>query len=237
MNDNVMMNTVPFFLDDISSIESSSRRERKFSEEQLAEQANVIQTLTYAVQKLANTLESKEAELETNKAELKMTHRVEVDLESKVLDLMIENAELKNQATDQNEEVVFQDPPSIYRPKEQRTPATTDDFSSFQREAILRVVHFNDKENNDNVAETVESLFKSDKPRLIRRSSGPTLSKLVTSKLPNLKSGLGGRSLFTNIEGKRISWAKGGGYLPKVIPRRIKFDDSILDELSDISSV
>ena len=113
------------YFDDISSIESSSRRERKFSEEQLAEKETVIQSLTYAVQRLADTLETKEVELQAKDAELKMTTRSEVDLESKVLDLMIENAELKNQVTDQNEFVAVQDTPSSQKWKNQRTPATS----------------------------------------------------------------------------------------------------------------
>lgn len=69
--------SMPFFLDDISSIESSSRRERKYSEERISEQEMIIKSLTHAVQRLADTLETKEAEL-------KMTQRADVDLESKV---------------------------------------------------------------------------------------------------------------------------------------------------------
>ena len=168
----------PFFLDDISSIESSSRRERKFSEERICEQEAIIKSLTYAVQRLADALETKEeelqtkemelqtrnvelqtkemelqthkdelqtqkAELQTQKAEFQITQRVDVELETKVLDLMIENAELKNRVVD------IQDTPISQQGRKnlQRTPATTDDFSSFQRELTTLQGHHDDKEN------------------------------------------------------------------------------------------
>ena len=250
----------PFFLDDISSIESSSRRERKFSEERICEQEAIIKSLTYAVQRLADALETKEeelqtkemelqtrnvelqtkemelqthkdelqtqkAELQTQKAEFQITQRVDVELETKVLDLMIENAELKNRVVD------IQDTPTSqqWRKNLQRTPATTDDFSSFQRELTTH----DDKENGENMAEETRPT-KLNKPFLARLSSGPSLSKFIPARnLPSVKAG--GRSLFTNLDRKQMSWGKRSGLsFPKLIPRYIAESD--LDDVSDLSS-
>ena len=243
----------PFFLDDISSIESSSRRERKFSEERICEQEAIIKSLTYAVQRLADALETKEEELQTKemelqtrnvelqtkemelqthkdelqtqKAEFQITQRVDVELETKVLDLMIENAELKNRVVD------IQDTPISQQGRKnlQRTPATTDDFSSFQRELTTH----DDKENGENMAEETRPT-KLNKPFLARLSSGPSLSKFIPARnLPSVKAG--GRSLFTNLDRKQMSWGKRSGLsFPKLMPRHIAVSDQ--DDVSDLSS-
>lgn len=228
MND-TMAENMSFYFDDISSIDSSSRRERKYSEEQSA----VIKSLTHAVQRLAGTLETKETELETTQAELKMKDRAEIELESKVLDLMILVAELKNQVVDRNEEAAFQDSPSSRQWKEQGTPATTDDFSSFQREAIFQ--GHNDNENEDNAIhennfDVNSKTIQIDKPRRARRSSGLALSKLLPRN---------GRSLFTNLDRRRLSWGeRGGGVFHKIITRHIStFKESTPDDISVRSSV
>ncbi|MDB4430492.1 hypothetical protein N9140_00880 [bacterium] len=232
----------PFFLDDISSIESSSRRERKFSEERICEQETIIKSLTYAVQRLADTLESKEeelqtkerelqtqkAEFQTQKAEFQITQRVDVELETKVLDLMIENAELKNRVVD------IQDTPISRQGRKnlQRTPETTDDFSSFQRELTTSQGHHDDKENGENMAEETRPT-KLKKPFLARRSSGPSLSQLIPRKLPSVRAG--GRSLLTNFDRKRMSWGKRSGLsFPRLKPRYIA--ESSPDDVSDLSS-
>ena len=217
-----------FFSDDISSIEESSSRRERWHSEELSEKDSVIKSLTYAVQRLADTLDTKEEELQ-------MKDRVDVDLECKVLDLMIENAELKNRVTDLEEGAAVQDTPSFQQWKDQRTPATSDDFSSF----IQR--HHNEKENCENVANE-KSLVDSktihgNKPPA-RRSSVLALSKLMPKKLPNLKSGLGGRSLFTKLEGKRVSWGTRSGVFLRLIPRHVStFNESASDDISDLSSV
>ena len=218
----------PFFLDDISSIESSSRRERKFSEERICEQETIIKSLTYAVQRLADTLDTKEEELQakdtelqaqkvklqTQKAELAITQRVDVDLETKVLDLMIENAELKNLVVD------IQDTPISRRGRNlQMTPAITDDFSSFQRELSSLQGGHDDKGNGENMAEENMST-KLNKPFLA----------LLPRKLLSLKAG--GRSLLTN---NRMSWSKKGGLtFPKLKPMYLT--ESSQDDMSDLSS-
>ena len=226
------MDDLSLYFDDISSIESSSRRERKYSEEKIAYQGTVIKSLTYAVQRLAETLETKEVELQTTQAKFKMTNRADVDLESKVLDLMIENAELKNRVTDLQEGAT----PTSQHWKDHRTPATSDDFSSFQREATVQGRHVN-KENDQNATRQSRLADSSKtahvvKPCLSRqRSSGLAFSKFIPR---NLTPGIGGRSLFTNLERKRLSWGKRGISFPKVMPRYIStFTENFSDDMSD----
>ena len=190
---------------------------------------------TYAVQRLADTLESKEEELQTKerelqtqKAEFQITQRVDVELETKVLDLMIENAELKNRVVD------IQDTPITRQGRKnlQRTPETTDDFSSFHRELTTLQGHHDDKENGENKAEDTMPT-KLNRPFLARRSSGPSLSKLIPRKLPSVRAG--GRSLFTNLDRKRMSWGKRSGLtFPRLRPRYIA--ESSPDDVSDLSS-
>ena len=66
--------------DDISSIESSSCRHRKHTNDLLTAQQAMIASLSTAVARLAITLQSKEEEI-------KARDRTESDLESKNLDL------------------------------------------------------------------------------------------------------------------------------------------------------
>ena len=255
-----------YFDEDISSIESSSRRERKYSEERISEQATMIKSLSTAVKRLADTLETKEAELETKEAELEtkeaiietkeaelQTTKVAalqledraidcVDLESKVLDLMIENAELKNQVTDLKEGAAAQKTPNSKQLKNDKTTpataATSNDSYSLERVRGLP----KDKENGENVSHvnssvTSKAAIQAYQPRS-RQSVGPSLTKCIIPRklVPNLKSGLGGRSFFANLEGKRLSCSKLDGIFPKLVPRHISiFDESNPDDLSDLS--
>lgn len=142
---------------------------------------------------------------------------------------MIENAELKNQVTDLTE--------GASSPEwKERTPATSsNDFLSVGREQTTTQGYHNDKENADNVADSSHlketNGIQHDKP-LPRRSSGLAL------KLPNLRPGLCGRSLFTSFEHKRLSWnIKGSGLLPKIIPGYVYVLKGADDDVSDLCSV
>eukprot|EP00580_Thalassiosira_gravida_P009855 CAMPEP_0201645810 /NCGR_PEP_ID=MMETSP0493-20130528/32813_1 /ASSEMBLY_ACC=CAM_ASM_000838 /TAXON_ID=420259 /ORGANISM="Thalassiosira gravida, Strain GMp14c1" /LENGTH=196 /DNA_ID=CAMNT_0048120833 /DNA_START=470 /DNA_END=1057 /DNA_ORIENTATION=+ len=196
-----MADTTPFYCDDISSIDSSSCRERRYSDEcdRVSKQKLVINSLTYAVQRLADTLRTKEVELETKEAklevkavELKMKDRAEVDLECKMLDQLIEIQKLKNRVTDLTEgraSSLTQDTPiSQQWNKDHMTRETSDDFSSFQRDAFTRG-HHDDKENCDNGAVEeengeVENLKAIQVGKTLpRRSSGRT-SKIMPKKYP-----------------------------------------------------
>lgn len=212
----------------------------------------VIKSLTHAVQRLADTLGTKEAELEAKAveleikvAELKMKDRADVDLENKMLDQLIEIAELKNHVTDLTEgRDSLQGTPTSQQWKNQRTPATSDDFTSFQGDATAqgRCSHCG-KENIENGRgeNTLENLkaVQAQKPLLVRRrSSGLAFSKLFPKKHPRLKAGLGGRSLFTKLERKRLSWDRSSGAFPKLIPRHISTNsESSRDDVSDLSFV
>ena len=208
-----------FYCDDISSIESSSRRERKYSEEQMSGKDEVIKSLTYAVQRLADTLETKEEELQTKDTELQtkdaelhqIKDRVDVDLEleTKNLDLMIEVAELKNQVIDLTSQ----------HGTDTSTLPTTDDSSSFQYDSVEQQYHHYEKENGENMA--TASSFISPRPTtkyhraqsIARRSSGLSLSKLIPKKLPIFNS----CSFLPNLGRKRR-----GGLFPKMNPRQIE---------------
>ena len=120
--------------------EEEWNRHYKEAEEVFKKDA-VIKSLTYAVQRLADTLGTKEVELETKEieleakaAELKMKDRAEVDMECKMLDQLIEIAELKNHVTDLTEGRAStpQDTPTSQQSKNQRTRTTSDGYSSFE---------------------------------------------------------------------------------------------------------
>lgn len=130
------------YFDDLSSIESSSCRERRYSADDcISGHETAIKALTYAVQRLAGTLETKEEERQ------KMDH----DLKVKVQDLLKENAVLRNQVADLKEEgtgttavigvendknkntslpMSHNNPLSKLRKDQQRTPATSCDLTS-----------------------------------------------------------------------------------------------------------
>mmetsp|Transcript_38447 Transcript_38447/g.92671 ORF Transcript_38447/g.92671 Transcript_38447/m.92671 type:complete len:197 (+) Transcript_38447:37-627(+) len=185
------------YFDDISSTKSSSCRERKYSEEQLSKHDTVIGSLAHPVKHLTDSLETKEAELQVKvaeigakDAELKIKDRAEVDLESKVLDLMIENAELKNQVIDGDEVATVHDTSSARQRKDQRKPTTSNDCSSLQCGAIVR------GQICKNNAITVDFCVSPKATRIDKLPPAPRKPRRLTK----LNEDLWGRSLFTSLK-------------------------------------
>lgn len=124
------------------------------------------------------------------------------------------------------------------------TPATAatsnESYSLERREAIVRELP-KDTENGENISHvnssvTSKAAIQAYQPRS-RQSVGPSLTKCIIPRklVPNLKTGLGGRSFFTNLEGKRLSCSRLDGIFPKLVPRHISiFDESNPDDLSDL---
>lgn len=237
------MMMVSYFGDDISSIESSNCRERRHSYAQLSAQKSLIASLSNAVSRLATTLESKE---EAHKAkerafmeEMKMRERTESDLESKVLDLVIENSELKNRVVDLEEGVGCREllqwraPPVTPSSNMddlfslgQVLPSTSHSSSEYQTFESLN------KENgelvlNEDIKHHVSGITKlSLKPHL---KKWPRVSVSINSKL-----GSTSKSLLTTIKKTRLSWI---GMYPKLIPRHIFIDTELVFISDDVSEV
>ncbi|KAL3789507.1 hypothetical protein HJC23_009743 [Cyclotella cryptica] len=222
--------------DDVSSIESSSCRERKHTNNVISAQKAMIASLSDAVCRLACTLQSKEEEI-------KVRDRTESDLESKNLDLLIENAELKSQMAD------LKDGLSSYAGQQSTKPLTpsSDDAWSFEYERNLKPFEFvqeqlygrNDNGTSQNV--TPEA-FKLPPTKLPRRKSLMNLSNLNLSRNP-LSSATSristAKSLVTRIKGRKIAWKDKGGFYPKLIPKHVFFTAELVpisDEVSDISA-
>lgn len=219
--------------DDISSIESSSRRERKHINEVISAQKAMIVSLSDAVCRLAGTLQSKEEEI-------KVRDRTESDLESKNLDLLIENAELKSQVADMKDGMSSC---AGQQPTKPLTPSS-DDAWSFEYERNLKpfeFVHEHLHGRNDNGA---SHLAVPEASKLPRRQSMMNLSNLnvSTSRRSPLSSAISristAKSLVTSIKGKKISWKDNRGFYPKLIPKHIFFTAALVpisDDVSDVS--
>jgi hypothetical protein len=67
---------------------------------------------------------------EEHRADLKMMDHFDAGMEIKVLDLMLENAHLKNQVANITA--------ALMELKEGRTPATSNDFTSFEQDAFMQ---------------------------------------------------------------------------------------------------
>ena len=78
---------------------------------------------------------------EEHRADLQMMNHFDVGMEIKVLDLMLENAQLKNQVANTTA--------ALEELKERRTPSTSNDFASFEQDVFMQ--------NQENECRSVES--------------------------------------------------------------------------------
>jgi hypothetical protein len=123
---------------------------------------------------------------EEYRADLQMMNHFDVGMEIKVLDLMLENAQLKNQVANTTA--------ALEELKERRTSATSNDFSSFERDAFMQQL--------ESKSRSVKSRgTRVDSPVLRRRFCMTFLSRFRTKQLTFFKlSAYKRRSFCTHIQ-------------------------------------
>jgi hypothetical protein len=139
-------------------------------------------------------------------ANLQMKDHFDVGMEIVVLDLILENAQLKNR---------------VEALKAERTPATSNDFSSFERDALVQNL-----ENESRSVKSRSSYSENPVPRC--RSSMVFLSKFLTTQMPCIK-----------LTGIRTRDDKRRTFLsPMIVPKRIcTHFPNLSDDLSDLEEI
>ena len=216
--------------DDISSIESSYSRERiHHSETQISKQKSIIYSLSHAVQRLVDALESKEKELEQI---AQVRDRIDIDLESQVLDLMIENAELKHRLVDLNVESSALSCHTAKTPAT-RTPLTSDEFSFFETDSVSQENSSMDGNNDTsspimNKIEDVATGKRLTAKKWLLRLPKPPSTKWVRREYEKST----GRSVFTGFKKSLLFFKKRQCPKQIMVSNMSVFDDIISDIIS-----